>query len=181
MRTTITNPYLSLVNEYLIDSPVPANLNYFYNFGSLLGLNMLIVIITGITLAFHYTNSTDLAFASVEHITRDVNMGWLIRFLHQNTVAFFFICVYIHIGRGLFYGSYKAPRTILWLVGVVIFIVMMAESWPSWYENSLASIAFIKAGTPAIKRIGPHDHEVLSRIIWGMAGCWWADRIPSKK
>jgi hypothetical protein len=156
---------------------------------------MVIVIISGITLAFHYTNNTALAFASIEHITRDVNLGWLIRFTHQNTVAFFFICVYIHIGRGLFYGSYKAPRALLWIVGVVIFIVMMAEYWPSWYGYSIsewgfygfhdqvygfASLPFISPRTHAIKRVGPHNHDVLSRIVFGMLGDWWADRIPSK-
>ena len=129
MRVTITNPYQSLVNSYLIDSPAPASVNYFWNFGSLQGLNQVIIIISGITLAMHYTNDATLAFASVEHITRDVNYGWVLRFIHMNTVSFFFICVYIHIGRGQYYGSYKSPRTTLWIVGVFIFIVMMATAF----------------------------------------------------
>lgn len=191
MKITVTNPYLSLVNEYLIDSPAPANINYLWNFGSLLGLNLIIVIISGITLAMHYNSDISLAFASVEHITRDVNFGWLIRFIHMNTVSFFFVCVYIHIGKGLYYSSYKAPRTTLWIVGVVIFICMMAELWPNWWISlqfpELTSsilfgslLPFNKTRTPAIKRIGPHDKEVLSQIICGLLGDWGGNRVPSK-
>ena len=128
MKITKRNILLDLVNEYLIDSPAPKNLNYFWNFGSLLGLNLIILLITGITLAMHYTPHINLAFASVEHIMRDVNSGWLIRYTHANAASFFFIWVYLHIGRGLYYGSYKYPRNQLWIVGVIIYLIMMATS-----------------------------------------------------
>lgn len=141
MKITVTNPYLSLVNQYLIDSPAPANINYFWNFGSLLGLNLVIIMISGISLAMHYNSDVNLAFSSVEHITRDVNFGWLIRFIHMNCVSFFFLCVYIHMGRSLYYSSYKSPRTTLWIVGVVIFIVMMATAFIG-YVLPWSSMAF---------------------------------------
>ena len=133
----IHNPYITIVNSYLIDSPIPQNINYLWTFGSLLGLNFVIVIISGITLAMHYTSDSLLAFHSVEHIMRSVQMGWLIRFVHANCVSLFFVCVYLHIGRGLYYGSYRAPRQLLWIIGVIIFIVMMACYGPSWYSISI--------------------------------------------
>lgn len=134
MKITKRNEYLSLLNEFLIDSPCPSNINYFWNFGSIQGLNYQIVVITGITLAMHYTNNVELAFSSVEHIQRDVNNGWLIKLLHANTVSFFFITVYIHIGKGLFYGSYRKPRTTLWIVGVLIFFIMMATAFIGYVQ-----------------------------------------------
>jgi len=106
----------------VIDSPAPTNLTYFWSFGSLLGVNLILLIITGLTLAMHYTPNTLLAFSSVEHIMRDVNNGWLLRYLHANGASFFFIWVYLHIGRNLYYGSYRSPRGLLWSIGVVIFI-----------------------------------------------------------
>jgi len=125
----INNLPLQIVNEYIVDSPAPSNLNYMWNFGSLLGLNLVILIISGISLAMHYTPSMDLAFLSVEHIMRDVNNGWIIRYIHQNGAAFFFILVYIHIARGLYYGSYKAPRGGLWVIGIIIYFIMMATAF----------------------------------------------------
>ncbi len=109
--------------------PVPRNLNYFWNFGVLAGVALVIQIVTGIVLAMHYYASVDGAFNSVEHIMRDVNAGWFIRYAHMNGASFFFIVVYIHIFRGLFYGSYKAPREMIWLLGVVIFLLMMATAF----------------------------------------------------
>lgn len=129
MRITKTNPYLTLVNEFIIDSPAPMNINYFYNLGSLLGLNLVVLIITGVTLAMHYAPTVELAFISSEHIVRDVNNGYLIRYTHCNAVSMFFIMVYIHIGKALYYGSYRAPRRLLWIVGVFIFIIMMATAF----------------------------------------------------
>ena len=129
MRYTKSNPLLSLANQYIIDSPSPMNINYFYNIGSQLGLNQVILILTGQFQVKHYCPDTDLALISCEHIVRDVNNGWLIRYTHANGVAMFFIMVYIHIGKALYYGSYKAPRRQLWLVGVVIFITMMATGF----------------------------------------------------
>lgn len=129
MRILKTHPILGLVNSYLGDSPQPANLSYIWNFGSLLGCCLIIQIVTGVTLAMHYTPSVDLAFISVEHIIRDVEYGWLIRYLHANVASFFFIFVYLHIGRGLYYGSYKSPRTLLWAIGVIILIVIIATAF----------------------------------------------------
>lgn len=119
----------AVVNNHLIDYPTPINLNYFYGFGSLAGIMLVIQILTGIFLAMHYTPHIDLAFNSVEHIMRDVNNGWLIRYTHANGASFFFIVVYIHIFRGLYYGSYITPREYLWFSGVIIFILMMATAF----------------------------------------------------
>ena len=126
MRLLKTHPILGLLNSYMVDSPQPTNLSYMWNFGSLLGACLGIQIVTGVTLAMHYTPSVDLAFISVEHIMRDVNYGWLIRYLHANVASFFFIFVYLHIGRGLYYGSYKSPRVLLWSIGVIMLVLMMA-------------------------------------------------------
>jgi ubiquinol-cytochrome c reductase cytochrome b subunit len=109
--------------------PVPRNLNYFWNFGVLAGLFLTIQIVTGIVLAMHYYASADGAFVSVEHIMRDVNGGWMLRYAHANGASAFFVVVYIHIFRGLYYGSYKPPREMIWLLGVVIFLLMMATAF----------------------------------------------------
>lgn len=109
--------------------PVPRNLNYFWNFGSLAGAALMIQIVTGIILAMNYYASTDGAFNSVEHIMRNVEAGWFIRYAHMNGASFFFIVVYIHMFRGLYFGSYKAPREMIWLLGVVIFLLMMATGF----------------------------------------------------
>ena len=109
--------------------PAPKNLSYLWNFGSLAGLTLVIMIVTGIVLAMQYTAHVDYAFDSVERIMRDVNYGWLIRYIHMNGASFFFIVVYIHIFRGLYYGSYKAPRELLWMLGVVILLLMMATAF----------------------------------------------------
>ena len=140
MRIFKSHPLLKLVNSYVIDSPQPANLSFLWNFGSLLAFCLVIQIITGVTLAMHYNANVLEAFNSVEHIMRDVNNGWLIRYLHSNTASAFFFIVYLHIGRGLYYGSYKAPRTLVWTIGTVIFILMMATAFlgflnsPKWYK-----------------------------------------------
>nr|YP_010394777.1 apocytochrome b [Phytophthora versiformis]DAZ89214.1 TPA_asm: apocytochrome b [Phytophthora versiformis] len=119
----------AVINNHLIDYPTPINLNYFFGFGSLAGIMLVIQILTGIFLAMHYTPHIDLAFNSVEHIMRDVNNGWLIRYTHANGASFFFIVVYVHIFRGLYYGSYITPRESLWCSGVIIFILMMATAF----------------------------------------------------
>lgn len=129
MRLLKSHPIFRLVNSYLVDSPQPVNLSYMWNFGSLLAFSLVIQIITGVTLAMHYNPSVAEAFNSVEHIMRDVNNGWLIRYLHSNTASAFFFLVYLHIGRGLYYGSYRAPRTLVWTIGTVIFILMMATAF----------------------------------------------------
>lgn len=124
-----SNVYLNLVNSYLIDSPQPSSISYWWNLGSLLGLCLVIQICTGIFMAMHYSSNIELAFSSVEHIMRDVQNGWLIRYMHANGASFFFICMYIHIGKGLYYGSYRAPRTLVWIVGVIIFVATMAAAF----------------------------------------------------
>lgn len=144
MRILKNHPLLKLLNSYLIDSPQPSNISYLWNFGSLLGLCLGIQIVTGVTLAMHYTPSVLEAFNSVEHIMRDVNNGWLVRYLHSNTASAFFFLVYLHIGRGLYYGSYKSPRTLTWGIGTVILIVMMATAFlgyehsPKWFNISIS-------------------------------------------
>jgi len=122
-------PIFSTLKHTLVDYPTPRNLNYWWNFGSLAGIFLLIQIITGIVLAMHYTPTVEGAFASIEHIMRDVNYGWLIRYIHMNGASFFFIVVYIHIFRGLYYGSYKSPREVLWWLGLVILLLMMATAF----------------------------------------------------
>jgi len=158
---------LALVNEYLIDSPAPVNLSYFWGFGSLLGLNLVILIVSGVTLAMHYTPNTVLAFSSVEHIKRDVNNGWLLRYIHANGASLFFIWVYLHIGRNLFYGSYRSPRGLLWTIGVVIFIAMMATAFIGyvlpWGQMSLWGATVITNLLSAIPWIG----NDLVLFIWG--------------
>ena len=120
---------LSFVDSHIIDYPTPVNLNYMWSFGSTAGLCLVIQLITGIFLAMHYTPHIDLAFGSVEHIMSDVNNGWLIRYLHANGASMFFIVVYCHIFRGLYYGSYIFPRERLWASGVIIFLLMMATAF----------------------------------------------------
>jgi quinol-cytochrome oxidoreductase complex cytochrome b subunit len=122
-------PVFTMMREHLVDYPSPKNLNYFWNFGSLAGTVLVIMIASGIFLAMQYTAHVDHAFESVDRITRDVNYGWLMRYLHMNGASAFFIVVYIHMLRGLYYGSYKAPRELLWMTGVIILLVMMATAF----------------------------------------------------
>ena len=122
-------PLLQLVNDHLIEYPTPSNLSLFWNYGFLAGMCLGIQLITGIALAMHYTPHVDLAFLSVEHIMRDVNNGWLLRYFHANGASMFFIVVYIHIGRGLYYGSYIEPRGLVWTLGVIILLLMMATAF----------------------------------------------------
>lgn len=129
MRLLKTNAVLRLVNSYLVDSPQPVNISYIWNFGSLLSLCLGIQIVTGIFLVMHYTPHIDYAFDSVEHIMRDVSYGWALRYTHANVASFFFIFVYSHIARGLYYNSYKSPRVAPWSVGVIILVLMMGTAF----------------------------------------------------
>ena len=122
-------PVFSFMQHELYDYPTPRNLSYWWNFGSLAGIMLVIMIVTGIFLAMQYTPQSDLAFASVERIMRDVNYGWLMRYIHMNGASFFFIVTYIHLFRGLYFGSYKEPRELLWMLGVVILLLMMATAF----------------------------------------------------
>lgn len=124
-----SNVYLNLVNSYIIDSPQPSSINYWWNIGSLLGLCLVIQILTGIFIAMHYSSNIELAFSSVEHIMRDVQGGWFLRYAHANGASFFFICMYIHMGKALYYGSYRSPRVLLWTIGVIIFILTIATAF----------------------------------------------------
>jgi ubiquinol-cytochrome c reductase cytochrome b subunit len=151
-------PLPRLVYDSLGAYPAPRNLNYFWNFGSLAGAALMIQIITGIILAMHYVASVDGAFNSVEHIMRDVNAGWFVRYAHMNGASFFFIVVYIHIFRGLYYGSYKAPREMIWLLGVVIFLLMMATGFMGyvlpWGQMSFWGAQVITGFFSAIPIVG---------------------------
>ena len=122
-------PLMRFADENLLSFPTPKNLNYFYTFGFILTMCLVTQIITGIVLAMHYTPSTTLAFDSIEHIMRDVNYGWLIRYIHSNGASMFFLAVFIHMFRGLYYGSYKEPREIIWILGVVIFLLMIITAF----------------------------------------------------
>ena len=151
-------PLPRLVYDSFIAYPVPRNLNNWYTFGAILSIFMVLQLITGIVLAMHFVASTGLAFDSVEHIMRDVNFGWLLRRLHANGASFFFLAVYIHIFRGMYYGSYKAPREILWILGVFIFIVMMATAFMGyvlpWGQMSYWAATVITGLFSAIPLIG---------------------------
>lgn len=139
MRILKSHPILTIINGMLIDLPAPSNITYWWGFGSLLGLCLIIQIATGIFIAMHYSPTVDSAFISVEHIMRDVNYGWFLRYTHSNGASMFFIMVYLHVARGLYFGSYTKPREMLWGVGVVILIVMMATAFigyngRKWYN-----------------------------------------------
>nr|YP_009755769.1 apocytochrome b [Gonatozygon brebissonii]QIQ23047.1 apocytochrome b [Gonatozygon brebissonii] len=125
----LKQPILSTVNDHLIDYPTPSNLSYWWGFGSTAGICLVIQIITGVFLAMHYTPHVDLAFLSVEHIMRDVTGGWLLRYMHANGASMFFIVVYLHIFRGLYYGSYASPRELVWCLGVVILLLMIVTAF----------------------------------------------------
>ena len=148
--------------------PVPRNLNYFWNFGVLAGVALMCQIVTGIVLAMHYAADAGLAFDSVEHIMRDVNFGWLLRYAHANGASMFLLVVYIHIGRGLYYGSYKAPREMIWLLGVVIFLLMMATAFMGyvlpWGQMSFWGAQVITGFFSAIPLVGE------SIRIWLLGG-----------
>lgn len=138
--------------------PVPRNLNYFWNFGVLAGAALAIQIITGVVLAMHYAANAGVAFGSVESIMRDVNAGWFLRYAHANGASMFLAVVYIHIGRGLYYGSYKAPREMVWLLGVVIFLLMMATAFMGyvlpWGQMSFWGAQVITGFFSAIPLVG---------------------------
>jgi ubiquinol-cytochrome c reductase cytochrome b subunit len=150
---------LAVVNNHLIDYPSPINLSYAWSFGSLAGICLVIQLVTGIFLAMHYTPHIDLAFSSVEHIMRDVNGGWLIRYMHANGASMFFIVVYSHLFRGLYYGSYISPREHLWCSGVVIFLLMMATAFMGyvlpWGQMSFWGATVITNLFSAIPVVGP--------------------------
>ena len=160
-------PIFTFMDHELNEYPTPKNLNYFWNFGSLAGISLVIMIVTGIVLAMSYTPHVDYAFQSVERIMRDVNHGWLIRYIHMNGASFFFIVVFIHIFRGLYYGSYKAPRELLWILGVLILLLMMATAFMGyvlpWGQMSFWGATVITNLFSAIPLIG----DSIVTLLWG--------------
>ena len=159
-------PLLTLAH-HINDYPTPKNLNYWWTFGGILTFFLIIQIITGIVLAMHYVAHADLAFGSVEHIMRDVNYGWLIRYLHANGSSMFFLAVYIHIFRALFYGSYKAPREMIWIIGMFIYLLMMATAFMGyvlpWGQMSFWAATVITNLFSAIPLVG----ESITSWLWG--------------
>lgn len=167
MRWIKQHIFLSVVNDALIDLAAPINISYLWNFGSILALTLGVQMATGIFLAMHYCPEISLAFSSVEHIMRDVNYGWLLRYLHANGASLFFIAAYIHIGRNIYYGSYTHPRNMVWNIGVVIFILMMATAFLGyvlpWGQMSLWGATVITNFLTAIPYIG----QDLVIWVWG--------------
>ena len=160
-----THPLLKIVNDALVDLPTPANISVIWNFGSLLGLCLASQILTGLFLAIHYTPDVESAFASVAHICRDVNFGWLIRNLHANGASFFFVCLYLHIGRGLYYGSYLYKET--WNIGVILFLLVILTAFVGyvlpWGQMSFWGATVITNLLSAVPYVG----TILVEWIWG--------------
>nr|QOQ85258.1 cytochrome b [Phocoena dioptrica] len=160
-----THPLMKILNNALIDLPAPSNISSWWNFGSLLGLCLITQILTGLFLAMHYTPDTSTAFSSVAHICRDVNYGWIIRYLHANGASMFFICLYIHVGRGLYYGSYMFQET--WNIGVLLLLMVMATAFVGyvlpWGQMSFWGATVITNLLSAIPYIG----STLVEWIWG--------------
>ncbi len=160
-------PIIRLGYDSIVDFPTPKNLNYWYTFGGILAVCLGIQIVTGIILAMHYVAHVDMAFASVEHIMRDVNYGWLVRYMHANGASMFFLAVYVHMFRGLYYGSYKAPREVLWLLGCVIYMLMIITAFMGyvlpWGQMSFHGAVVITNLIGAIPVIGP----AITTWLWG--------------
>lgn len=160
-------PVLGLVHGSFVAFPTPRNLNYLWTFGAILSFMLVAQIVTGVVLVMHYTPHVTLAFSSVEHIMRDVNFGWLLRYLHANGASMFFIAVYIHIFRGIYYGSYKAPREVLWILGVIIFLLMMATAFMGyvlpWGQMSFWGATVITNLFSALPLVG----EPIVTWLWG--------------
>ena len=160
-------PIIRLGYDSFVDVPTPKNLNYWWTFGGILALCLGIQIVTGVILAMHYVASGALAFNSVEHIMRDVNHGWMIRFIHANGASMFFLAVYIHMFRGIYYGSYKAPREILWILGCVIYLLMMATAFMGyvlpWGQMSYFGAVVITNLIGALPIVG----KSITTWLWG--------------
>lgn len=158
-------PLPRLVYDSFVAYPTPRNLNYMYTFGGILSFMLLAQLLTGIVLAMHYAADTTIAFTSVEKIMRDVNSGWLLRYMHANGASFFFIAVYLHIARGMYYGSYKAPREITWILGVIIFLLMMATAFMGyvlpWGQMSFWGATVITGFFTAFPIIGDPIQQLL--------------------
>jgi len=164
-------PILRLSHDTMLTFPTPRNLNFWYTFGGILTFCLAVQIVTGIVLAMHYVANAELAFNSVESIMRDVNYGWLMRYVHANGASMFFVAVYIHIFRGLYYGSYKPPREILWILGVVIYLLMMATAFLGyalpWGQMSFWGATVITNFFTAIDQIVPGVGTAVTTLLWG--------------
>jgi len=160
-------PFVAMMEHELYEYPTPRNLNYWWNFGSLAGIMLVIMIVSGVVLAMHYTPNATMAFDSVERIMRDVNYGWLLRYIHMNGASMFFLIVYIHLFRGLYYGSYKYPRELLWMLGVVILLLMMATAFMGyvlpWGQMSFWGATVITNLFSAIPVFG----QKIVTLLWG--------------
>ncbi|WP_304164034.1 cytochrome b N-terminal domain-containing protein [Phenylobacterium aquaticum] len=160
-------PIVRLAYDSVVDFPTPKNLNYWWTFGGILAFCLGIQIVTGVILAMHYVPHVDYAFASVERIMRDVNYGWLVRYMHANGASMFFVAVYVHIFRGLYYGSYKAPREVLWILGCVIYLLMMATAFMGyvlpWGQMSFHGAVVITNLFGALPVVGPS----ITTWLWG--------------
>jgi quinol-cytochrome oxidoreductase complex cytochrome b subunit len=160
-------PFVAAMQHELHEYPTPRNLSYWWNFGSLAGIMLVVMIVTGIVLAMQYTPSSELAFDSVERIMRDVNYGWLLRYAHANGASMFFAIVYIHIFRGLYYGSYKYPRELLWILGVIILILMIATAFMGyvlpWGQMSYWAATVITNLFSAVPLVG----QSIVTFLWG--------------
>jgi ubiquinol-cytochrome c reductase cytochrome b/c1 subunit len=193
-------PIMEMVQAQALDFPTPKNLNYWWTFGGILAVMLVVQIVTGIVLVMHYTAHVDMAFNSVEHIMRDVNYGWLLRYLHSNGASMFFLAVYIHIFRGMYYGSYKEPREVLWIIGVLIYLAMMATAFMGYVlpwgqmsfwgakviTNLFSAIPFfgesittwLWGGYPTLSRFFSL-HYLLPFVIAGLVGLHiWALHVP---
>jgi ubiquinol-cytochrome c reductase cytochrome b subunit len=163
----LKQPVLSTLNAHLVDYPSPSNLNYLWSFGSCAGICLVLQILTGIFLAMHYTPHVDYAFYSVEHIMRDVHGGWFLRYMHANGASMFFIVTYIHMFRGLYYGSYHSPRELLWGVGVVILLLMIITAFIGyvlpWGQMSFWGATVITSLASALPLVG----ENIVTWLWG--------------
>ena len=160
-------PMLGLLKSSFVDYPTPRNLNYWWTFGGILTVVLMVQIVTGIVLVMHYTPTSAGAFDSVEHIMRNVNYGWLLRYVHANGGSMFFLAVYIHIFRGLYYGSYKEPREVLWILGVILFLLMMATAFMGyvlpWGQMSFWAATVITNLFSAIPLVG----DTIVTWLWG--------------
>ncbi len=164
-------PVIRMAHETILDYPTPRNLTYMWTFGGILAACLVIQIITGIVLAMHYAANTKVAFDSIEHLMRDVNYGWLMRYTHAVGASMFFLAVFIHIFRGLYYGSYKAPREILWIIGVLILLVMMATAFMGyslvWGQMSFWAVTVITNLFSSLDELIPGLGTTLVQWIWG--------------
>lgn len=186
-------PLFNTLHSHLIAYPTPSNLNASWNWGSLAGICLVLQIVTGVCLAMHYTAHVDLAFASVQHIMRDVPSGWLLRYFHANGASFFFIVVYVHVFRGLYYNSYAQPRELVWLFGVIIRLLMIRTAFigyvlpwgqmslwgielPQMEMFSLWVVCVDKKKLRSTERIGPHHIDVFATLFGSLLGDAYAEK-----